>query len=211
MRAALWVALAWSGVAMAEPPAAVPVDDAPAPETEEPADEAPADAAPERDGVLGTVDRPLVVRVSVDGVESTVEREWEKVTRALLDLQDSLYGHADGGVRRVGLTPGQGVAVRLRRDLSVHVEVLERGEETARVRLRMQDDAGETVDAVERAALVRDGETTEEPLDLAGPGEIVIEDLAVREGASVQLYLADGERVVLWLDEADADAAAPQP
>ena len=44
-----------------------------------------------------------------------------------------------------------------------------------------------------------DGQTTE--LKLAGPGEIIVEDLQAAEDVEIQLLMADGDAVVIWLDE----------
>ncbi|TNE85924.1 MAG: hypothetical protein EP330_23585 [Deltaproteobacteria bacterium] len=151
----------------------------------------------------GTVDKPLRIRVtrtSVERANDTLQREWGKVERALLDLQASLYGETDRASRSAGLEPGKPLRVRVERDLQVHVEVFEAEQGWRNVRLRVEDDAGEPVADVTRATVQTPG-ADEKELQLASSGEVVIENLEYAEGTAVRLYIGDGDVVLIWLEE----------
>lgn len=44
-------------------------------------------------------------------------------------------------------------------------------------------------------------------LEFAGPGEIIIDELRVAENMEVQVLMADGDALVIWLDEISAGLA----
>lgn len=173
------------------------------------AEPAAVDRASERQtpGLPGTVDRPIRLRISKTSVEKanqTLQREWGKVERALLDLQASLYGETDRASRSVGIEPGKPLRVRVDRDLEVHIEVVEgRGDERT-VKLRVEDAEGEPVTDIERAT-VQEATGAERELELAGAGEVVIHDLQYAEGSAVRLYIGDGDVILIWIEEDEVE------
>lgn len=176
-----------AALALAEPPE-------PSPEP------APEPSPAERSAVPGTVDNPLRIRItqtSVDKANDTLQREWDKIERALLDLQDSLYGEADKTSRSVGIEPGKPIRIRANRDLHVYIE---QSADRERVTLRVEDEAGEPIDDVERATVQVRGEEERE-LVLAKSSEVVIEDLEYADGTAVRLYVGDGDVILIWLEE----------
>lgn len=168
-----------------------------------------ADPAP------GTVGNPIsgrIVVVEAKDIEATANREWQKLTRALVDVQNDLYRTLDGEVRK--FTAGaDGTSVKLVDGMKVEVQVTDQETGKVSVKLRVLDAKGQPVTGA-KGAYLSHGEgdqaaATRQELSFAGPGEIVIEDLSTAEEAMVQIYLGDGDVLVVWLDE--TGAAAPTP
>lgn len=160
--------------------------------------------APTRSGAIpGTVGSPLRLRVTGSAIQKangTIQREWDKVERALLDLQYALYGDADRRSRNAGLEPGKPLRVRVDDGIRVRLEVLESDHGWRNLRLQFEDDRGSPVEQIERATVQTPG-SEERELDLASSSEVVIEDLQYAPGSAVRLYIGDGEVVVIWLEE----------
>ncbi len=165
-------------------------------------------AAPAVSAAPGTVARPIsgrLVVVEAAEIERTANREWQKLTRSLLDVQNDLYEALNAEVRKFQAT-ADGTSVKLVDGMRVEMRVLERAGETVSLKVRVLDANGLPITGT-RGAYLTHGEgseaaATREELVFAGAGEIVIEDLSTAEDAMVQIYLGDGDVLVLWLDEA---------
>lgn len=172
------------GVASAEPP--------------EPADR----VAPERTAAPGTVGRPISGRIALVGAGDRVNGEWQKLTRTLLDMQADFEAALSGEAAKFRLATGEHTVVRVSDVVTVDLDVQEGPEGRRSVHLRVLDGSGQPVQGVARASLTPPGTGAEAvPLQMASGGEIVIEDLSVAEGGMVQIYMGDGDVVVIWLEE----------
>lgn len=170
--------------------------------TEEP--DSPARGA---SALPGTVDNPIRVRLQVlDGDTIGVDRAWRKVNDALLGLEDAVVTQLDTHLKGPGFD-GRRVRVEVSRDLHVDIEPVEA---SGRLRVQVTDGAGEAV-PVDAAWIDITGEPT--PLQLAGPGEVVIEEVHAYQGVTVQLHTTEGDVVVLWLEEGESTVVdeAPAP
>ena len=171
--------------------------------SESPGDASPMDETASPSGLPGTVGRPLRLRVTKTallGPDGAVQREWEKVERALLDLQAALYGEGRRASRNVGLEPGQPLRVRVDSTMRVRLEVLESERGWRDLRLQFEDQNGEPIDTIERATVQTSGQD-ETDLKLASSSEVIIENLEYAPGSAVRLYIGDGDVVVIWLEE----------
>ena len=94
--------------------------------------------------------------------------------------------------------------------LRVRVTMLEQRGDRATVRVDVEDDQGRPFEGAARVATPGSDPV---PLELAGPGELVIHDLSVQESTMVELITPDGEGMVIWLDggEVEADEDYPNP
>ena len=134
---------------------------------------------------------PPPLRLVPVAVEAKVEREVAKLRRSV----DRLVERVDAWV--VG---GESVAIEAG-ELRVRVQLVEQGDARASLRLVLTDAAGEPLQTLQQARLVTAAGVSHD-LAMAGPGELVIEDLAVAEGATVTLVTADGDGLLLWVDDA---------
>lgn len=175
----------------------------------EPSASATPSAQQEPRPLLGTVQRPLHVRGGVVTEEqlrraaTELDGAFKSLTRDLLELQDAVIGELPSGALRIsGMTSRSG-----RGDLRVQVDLLDRDAALPKVRVRLLDGEGLAVPL--ETALVLQGQGAGRMVPLAGAGELVLEEIEVGEGVSLQLHLVDGEILVLWLEEGTMNPVLP--